>query len=532
MSSIIARIGERTPTALPMARDFARLSRSTPLPQASKGCIFFLPYRVNPGAHWLEFVLGHAFRLRGYRAVFGIGEDATAFTDGYFCTKSRLRARMLSMLRTGQFASAFRAELCFFSKLLGRRTLLALREEARAAALSDVPVYEKHGVVIGPQVLGSLSRYFLRCEVDLERHSGVAREFLLNALASLEAARRVVEEYAPRLMVASHGIYASWGVFCDYFAARGIPFVTWGKQYLKHAFLFSHNKSYHRDIIEEPDDHWRAYAVGPRERAVLIDYIDQKASLRSHSDAINYYRTASRGSGKLKGRIGNAALAVFGMFPNISWDAQVSFRPLFYRSMNEWLVETIRWFVRHPDRVLVVRAHPAEIYSHVETVEKASDVIARHFPLLPRNVIVLPADDEVTSYDVLAEVDACLVYGSKFGLEAALERKPLIIAGEAYFRGKGMSYDPLTEAEYFTLLERAPQRTPVTEAMAENAIAYGYHYFFRRQMILPLAQMKGAEFQHYLFDEAEQLAPGHIEELDDLIERMLSGRAFVNPSLC
>ena len=535
LASLLPWLGRFVPSSLPMIREFRRLRRkiSTDPRGSADGTVFVLPYRINPEAQWFEFLLAYALRMRGYQVVLGIGEEVSRYTDGYFCSRSRLRDRLPSLLRIGQFAKAFDAEICLFSSLLGRRTIQELQREAFSAPLASISEYEKYDVCLGRHILGSLSRYFLRCEVDITEHPEIAREFLFTALVSVEAARKVIDDYKPDFLISSHGIYASWGPFCDLFGKMGIPFVTWGMQYKKHAFIFAHNKSYHRDLTEEPETQWRRYFLNAAQKEELLTYASSKASLRSHSDSINYYSSVNGGAKFSKDTIGAAsARAVFGMFPNLGWDAQVSFRTLFFDTLNQWLVETVEWFVSRPDRFLIIRSHPAEVFGHVETVEKVGDVIRKHFPTLPRNVVIIEPDDGVTSYDVLDAVDACLVYGSKFGLEAALARKPLIIAGEAYFRNKGMSYDPITKEEYFEWLEGVPDKTPVTDEMYANAIAYGYHYFFRRQVLLPLAEMEGHRFMRYSISSLDDLKPGGLSPLDDFIDRMFSGRPFVNPLLC
>ena len=498
------------------------------MPELTRGNVIILPYRINPGGQWFEFLLAYILRMRGYRPIMGIGEGAVSHTDGYLCTGNRWLKRMPSLYRTRQFANAFDAELCFFHTLLGKNILRALHEEAFNATAAEIPMYHKHGVHLGKQVMGSLSRYFLRCEVNIENNLTISREFLFTALVSIEAARIMAEKYKPELLISSHGIYASWGSFCEYFSIKKIPYVTWGFQYKKHCFIFSHSKSYHRDIIEENPEIWRDYNLSADQRKELIDYILSKGGSGSHSDNISYYSASMDNATSIRDiLIIPEGRPIFGLFPNLSWDAQVSFRPLFFKNMNEWVIETISWFITHPEKVLVIRSHPAEIRGTAETQEKVVDIVSKYFPQLPNNIYVIPPDSHITSYNVLADAQVCLVYGSKFGLEAAISRKPLIICGEAYFRDKGMSYDPSSKEEYFLLLNRAPYKTPVTDYMYEMALRYGYHYNFRRQFYLPLADFDGPIFKNYRFSSIKELSPGNMPHLDDFIERCFSGKPFI-----
>ncbi len=514
------------------ALQFIKLRKKNPgcIPKVTNGNVVILPFRINPNAQWFEFLIGYALRLRGYRPVVGIGERAVNYTDGYLCTKNRILSRSISLLRAWQFAYAFQLKITYFDRLIDKNTLKELRKEAWSVPLSEIPVYQKYGVDLGNQVMGSMSRYFLKCQVDVQMHENVAREFLYTALVSIEAARVIIDKYDPVLLISSHGIYSSWGVFTEYFRVNGYPFVTWGFQYKKHAFLLSHNKSYHRDIIEEPVQQWRDYDFIDEQKEILVDYINSKGSA-SHSDNINYYSASLDNKHKMsvKEQLGiKKEIPVFGLFPNLSWDAQVSFRRLFFSDIGDWVVATIRWFSKHPEKNLIIRSHPAETNGIAETQEKVMDIVEKTIGKLPKNVFLIGPDSSISSYDVLNESDVCLVYGSKFGLEAAIRRMPLIVCGEAYFRDKGISYDPDSIEEYYRLLDQAPAGTPFTDSMYDMALRYGYHYNFRRQFIIPLAEMSGPVFNHYLFSDASDLAPGNNAYMDRFFEHCFSGKPFID----
>lgn len=509
----------------------ARMFRGRVRPRSSAGkdsgeSVVFLPFRVNPSASWFELVLARAFRARGFLPLIGLGERAVTLTDGYLISDNRLRARHLSLFRTDRYVRSFGEAPLHFDTLLGSARLKALRGEAECVPISSIASYVKYDVDIGRQVSSSLCRYFLRSEARAEEEEWAAREFLFTALVSLEAAREIHRRHNPRLLISSHGIYASWGAFCEYFKSVDCPFVTWGFQYKKNAVLMSHNESYHQDVITEDPALWLSVALTETERKDVVDYVQEKGSA-SHSDNINYYSGTDRIKAPVRDLLGILRTqTAYGLFPNLGWDAQISFRPRFFETMNAWLIETVRWFADRPNLSLIIRAHPAECRAGFETREKVADILAKAFETLPSNVKLIAPDDTISSYDVLSEVDAALVFGSKFGLEAAIQRKPVVTAGEAYFSGKGISFDPIDKTDYFSLLGRVAEGLTPSGEMVEKAIRFGYHYHVRRQMILPLADMRGARFVDYLFSDESALAPGAMAELDHVVESCLSGTRF------
>lgn len=488
--------------------------------------VVFLPFRINPGASWFELVLARAFRARGFSPVIGLGERAVTLADGYLISDNRIRARYLNLLRTDLYIRSFGEVPTHFDNLLGAIRMKALRTEAATAPVSLIFSYTKYDVDIGRHVASSLCRYFLKSEVRAEQEEWAAREFLFTALVSLEAAREIHHRHSPRLLISSHGIYSSWGTFCDYFRSVNCPFVTWGFQYKKNAILMSHNQSYHQDMITEDPALWQNASLTQAARADIIDYILKKGSV-SHSDNIDYYNGSDRIEATVCKLLGIASRqTAFGLFPNLGWDAQISFRPKFFETMNEWLIETVRWFAGHPDLALIIRAHPAERRAAFETREKTADILARAFHTLPANIHLVAPESAISSYDVLSEVEGAIVFGSKFGLEAAIQGKPVVTAGEAYYSGKGISFDPADKADYFGLLSRLAEGLVPSAEMVEMAVRFGYHYHVRRQVILPLAEMRGAQFINYTFADETVLRPGSMDDLDHVIETCLSGAPF------
>lgn len=488
--------------------------------------VVFLPFRINPGASWFELVLARAFRARGYSPLIGLGERSVSLTDGYLVSDRRIRTRALNLFRSDRYVRSFGEAPLHFDILLGKACLAQLRYEASAVPATRIGEYRKYEVDIGRHVESSLCRYFLRSEVHPHKHEAEAREFLFTALVSVEAARKIHSDYNPRLLFSSHGIYASWGSFCDYFKSVGCPFVTWGFQYKKNAVLMSHNQSYHENMITEDAALWRDAELEPAERIDVLAYILKKGSA-SHSDNIDYYQGTDRIKSTVRDLLGiKSGRTLFGMFPNLGWDAQISFKPKFFETMNEWLIETVHWFAYRPDLDLIIRAHPAERRAGFETREKTADILQSAFDTLPANVHLIAPDAPISSYDVLAEVQAALVYGSKFGLEAAIQGKPVVTAGEAYFSGKGISFDPKSKDEYFGLLEHVARGLVPTSDMVEIAVRFGYHYHVRRQMIVPLADLQGPKFVDYSFSDETELLPGASRELDHLIGCCLSGEPF------
>jgi hypothetical protein len=107
---------------------------------------------------------------------------------------------------------------------------------------------------------------------------------------------------------------------------------------------------------------------------------------------------------------------------------------------------------------------------------------------------------------------------------------PVVIAGEGFNRGKGVTYDVSSPEEYFAILDRITELPRNTSEMMACARKYAYHFFFRRQIDFPFLTgfQPGNRFGLKLaFDRLDALLPGRNEYLDKICNGIIDGSEFV-----
>jgi len=118
-----------------------------------------------------------------------------------------------------------------------------------------------------------------------------------------------------------------------------------------------------------------------------------------------------------------------------------------------------------------------------------------------------------------------LIYGARVGVELVMLGTPVIVAGEAFLRGKGFSYDPTSEEEYFALLEQGAALPRPTPEQRELATKWYYQYFFRMMMPFPYCEDKGNGLGTRLtFRSLAELLPGRSPVLDRICQGILDGK--------
>ena len=105
---------------------------------------------------------------------------------------------------------------------------------------------------------------------------------------------------------------------------------------------------------------------------------------------------------------------------------------------------------------------------------------------------------------------------------------PVIVAGEAWIRNKGLTHDAGTPEQYFAILDRLPFAGKLEPAQLVRARRYAYHFFFNRMIPLPFIQPKaGYPIYRLKLEAMRHLLPGESEGLDTICDGILERRPFV-----
>jgi hypothetical protein len=223
-----------------------------------------------------------------------------------------------------------------------------------------------------------------------------------------------------------------------------------------------------------------------------------------------------------------------GLLTNVMWDAQLHYPQNAFRDMWEWMATTIAYFARRPSLQLVIRVHPAELRGAIRSRQPIADEIRKEIGELPPNIFIIPPDSSVSTYTVMAQCDSVLIYGTKTGVELTSLGIPVIVAGEAWIRGKGITTDVRSPEHYREILDSLPWKRRLDEATMQRAKRYAYHFFFRRMIPLTVIRPVTGDPKRWSPYEVQiaglqDLARGRDAGLDTMCEGILTGADFVCP---
>jgi hypothetical protein len=216
-----------------------------------------------------------------------------------------------------------------------------------------------------------------------------------------------------------------------------------------------------------------------------------------------------------------------GLLTNVSWDAQLHYPANAFPNMLEWLVSTCEYFATRPDLQLLIRVHPAEISGFPPSRQPILAELARRIPALAPNIFVVGPDNPMSTYALMSLCNAAIIYGTKMGVELSSVGIPVIVAGEAWVRNKGITYDASSREEYFKILGQLPFAEGLGPVQLARARRYAYHFFFNRMIPLPFIEPNaGFPVFRLELNRLQQLLPGDAG-LDTICDGILGRTPFV-----
>ncbi len=366
-----------------------------------------------------------------------------------------------------------------------RRTFI---ERTQKLDLAEIYRCRERGIDLASIVRSGVLRYFGAGHVEnTQEHLNVARHYLASALMAQLAVERWLDSFQPDAVIAHHGIYVPQGIVCQVAKAKGVRVVVWGPSYRKGTFMFSHDDTYHLTLIDEPTSTWRDMPWDESKRAQITSYLDDRAGISKNSSGDWSWVAKSGGAHQVPeggiiqtlGLDPNKPTAV--LLTNILFDANIFYQSNAYEYLLDWIVDTIEHFRGRPDAQLVIRVHPHE---HQNTTVRQTIVgeLDRLRIKLPSNVRLVKSEHKINTYALVRAAKTVLLYGTKTGVEIAHLGIPIIVAGEAWIRDKGLTIDITSRNEYLEMLGKFPDRLPTEFNDPESALKYAYHYFFRRMI--------------------------------------------------
>lgn len=415
-----------------------------------------------------------------------------------------------------------------YSKLISREEQLKADDLSKAVPIDSIETYFDNGVAVGEHALAGALRFYACGSLEGEQYAEtILRRYFKAALLTTYAIRRLFNKFNYECAVFNHGIYVPQGLIGEIARQEKIRVVNWVTAYRKKTFIFSHDDTYHHTMMHEPVDRWENLDWNTELEMELMDYL--KSRWYGTHDWIWFHEKPEFELTTIKNELGiDFSKPCIGMLTNVMWDAQLHYPANAFPNMLDWVLRTIAYFERRQELQLLIRVHPAEIRGTIPSRQPILREIEKAFPALPENVFIIPPESQISTYVAMLQCDTVIIYGTKTGVELASMGIPVIVAGEAWIRNKGITWDATSIVEYFNMLDKLPFKKKLDPETILRARKYAYHFFFRRmiplEFMMPFRKLYKPEMK-----DLNELTPGKSKGLDVICDGILNRSDFIFP---
>jgi hypothetical protein len=417
------------------------------------------------------------------------------------------------------------------SSLLSKTERENARVLARSTSFQKIACYSIDGVSVGEHAMAGALRFFARGDLDTTPQAEtVLRRYFEAALLTYYASRHLLKDGHYKVVVLNHGIYVPQGVIAEIARRLGVRVVTWHPAYRRGCFIFNHDETYHHGLMTEPVSLWEGMRWSDGHREQIKQYL--RSRWIGKQDWVRFQQDPNFDLEAVQCELGiDFSHPTVGLLTNVVWDARLHYRANAFPGMLNWLFSSIAYFEKRPDLQLIIRVHPGELTGTLPSRQQVMSEIKKAFPRLPPNIFIIPPESRISTYVVMSQCNVALIYGTKTGVELTASGIPVIVAGEAWIRGKGVTLDAKSEGDYYRVLNSLPLSSQLDATTQERALKYAYHFFLRRMIPVEcVGERKGWPPFGVSITSLSDLAPGKSIGLDIICQGILTGSQFIYPA--
>jgi hypothetical protein len=335
-------------------------------------------------------------------------------------------------------------------------------------------------IPLGELVLPSM-RWITRLHnlPENERTRFLFREYIQSAWRVATEFANFLDEVDPQVLVVFNGVLFPEATARWIAKKRGLRVIT-------HEVAFKPDSAFFTDQqataypIEIPDD----FHLSTEQNQVLDEYLEQRFQGKFTMAGIQFWPEIRKMDQDFESKA-NQFEQIVPVFTNVIFDTSQIHANIVFDTMFEWLDLILAIIKNHPETLFVIRAHPDELRKGKRSQESVPMWVSENGVDQMSNVIFIPPDEYLSSYDLIQRSNLVLVYNSSIGLEASLMGKAVICGGKARYSDYETVYFPETPEEYQEKVEQflnLNDTVKVPDNHQENARRFMYYQLFKASL--------------------------------------------------
>lgn len=355
----------------------------------------------------------------------------------------------------------------------------ALEAALEPLSLDGLMTFTWQGIPLGELVLPGL-RWILRRHhlLDDETTRFFFREYILSAFNVARQFEQFLEETHPQAVIVFNGQFYPEATAKWVARQRGLRVITHevGLQPMSGFFTEGEATIY---PIEIPN----SFEMTAAQNARLDAYLQERFQGNFSMAGIRFWPSMKGLDEKFLQKAAQFKQIV-PVFTNVIFDTSQPHANTVFSDMFAWLdlvLETVR---EHPETLFVLRAHPDEARPGKESQESVAEWVEARRAASLSNLLFVPPQEYLSSYELIARSKFVLIYNSTIGLEASILGAPVLCAGKARFTRYPTVFFPQSIPEYRATLEQflSAEHIAAPPEFQRHARRFLYYQLFRTSL--------------------------------------------------
>jgi len=305
---------------------------------------------------------------------------------------------------------------------------LELQKEIQDLDINHLSRFTYQGIPLGNLCLPGL-RWILRIHHlnDDENTRYLLREYISSAWNVAQKFSKFLDETNPRAVIVFNGQFFPEATARFIAQKRGIRVITHevGLQPASAYFTDGEATAY---PIHIPDD----FELNEEQNKNLDDYLAKRFQGDFTMAGIKFWADM-KGLDESFLKKASGFKQIVPVFTNVIFDTSQPHANTVFEDMFDWLDLVLEVIKEHQETLFVIRAHPDELRVRKASRETVAGwVEAKTVSSLP-NVIFVPSNETLSSYELILKSKFVMIYNSTIGLEASIMGMPVLCAGKARF---------------------------------------------------------------------------------------------------
>lgn len=334
-------------------------------------------------------------------------------------------------------------------------------------------------IPLGRLVLPSL-RWILRIHhlQDNEDTRYLACEYILSALNVVREFESLIERVNPKAVVVFNGMFYPEAAARWITHQHNLPVYSHEVGMLPLSAFFTAEEATAYPV--KVDEH---FSLSSEQHTRLDEYLSQRTKGKFVTAGVKFWPEMRELDSNFWNRANNFKSLV-PVFTNVVFDTSQGHANVVFEHMFAWLDVVLEEIKKHPETFFIIRAHPDEERPGKESLETVSDWVELNKVEELPNVMFIPPNQYISSYELIANAKFVMVYNSTVGLEASVMGKPVLCAGKARYTQIPTVYFPRDVRQYRQQLDEFLSAEKVSHPVEyrKNARRVLYSQLFRASL--------------------------------------------------